>query len=225
MPYFIMALAAFVGTHFLMSHPLREPMVAGLGASGFQTIYSLISLLTFVVAILLYRDMPGQAPVWAPAGAGSILVSVIMLLASILLAGSFVGNPALAAPGADAAAAATPRGVLAITRHPMMWSFAMWSLAHILAMPTPKMLALCAAMAFLALVGAAGQDVKKARVMGAAWQAWVAKTAYWPLAAQFSGRVSWPAIWPGVPVLLAGMGIWVLASWMHPAKVGLFSAL
>jgi uncharacterized membrane protein len=225
MPYYIMALAAFVGTHFLMSHPLRAPMVKGLGANGFQIAYSLISVLTFASAILLYRDLPAQSLMWAGLGAQSAVVSAIMVLASIFLAGSFVGNPALAAPGADAAAAAAPKGVLAITRHPMMWGFALWALAHSLAHPSPKLLVLCAAMAFLALAGAAGQDRKKAIIMGAAWQGWVAKTAYWPFAAQLSGRVGWPAIWPSVPVIIAGFGIWVLASWLHPQAVGLFAAL
>ena len=107
----------------------------------------------------------------------------------------------------------------------MMWGIALWSLAHIVAQPTPKLIALCLGIGFLALAGAAGQDVKKARVMGPAWQRWVAKTAYWPLAAQVTGRVPWAAIWPGVPVLLAGIGIWAFASWMHPVGVGVFSVL
>ena len=34
----ILALIAFVGTHFLMSHPLRAGMVARFGAGGFQGI-------------------------------------------------------------------------------------------------------------------------------------------------------------------------------------------
>ena len=33
---------AFVGTHFLMSHPLRSPMVSALGERGFAGVYSLV---------------------------------------------------------------------------------------------------------------------------------------------------------------------------------------
>ena len=38
---------AFVGTHFLMSHPLRGPLVRRVGRGPFQGIYSLIALMTF----------------------------------------------------------------------------------------------------------------------------------------------------------------------------------
>ena len=30
-----------------------------------------------------------------------------------------------------------PRGVFAITRHPMMWGFALWALVHAIVNPTP----------------------------------------------------------------------------------------
>ena len=55
-----------------------------------------------------------------------------MLVAAVLLMGSLVGNPAL--PGAPAALG-EPRGVFAVTRHPMMWAFALWSAAHLLVVP------------------------------------------------------------------------------------------
>ncbi|MEM8727087.1 MAG: NnrU family protein, partial [Pseudomonadota bacterium] len=44
----IVANAAFVGTHFAMSHPLRAPLVKLLGDVGFQIAYSLVSLATLV---------------------------------------------------------------------------------------------------------------------------------------------------------------------------------
>jgi uncharacterized membrane protein len=219
----ILALAAFVGTHFLMSHPLRDLMVARLGSNGQQIAYSLVSFATFGWAIWAYRALPLQGPLWSPLGPESLLVSGIMLIASILLAGSFIGNPALAAPGADAAAAADPKGVLAITRHPMMWSFALWAVAHLLANPTPKLTAMALAVALLALGGSAGQDVKKARLMGPAWQGWVARTSYWPLGAQISGRLSWGSILPGFWAFLGGVAIWFAAAWFHPVGVGVFA--
>ena len=38
------AAVAFVGTHFVLSHPLRRPIVAAVGDRGFSGIYSLIAL-------------------------------------------------------------------------------------------------------------------------------------------------------------------------------------
>lgn len=37
----LIAATAFVGTHFLMSHPLRAPLVSRLGEKGFLGLYSL----------------------------------------------------------------------------------------------------------------------------------------------------------------------------------------
>ena len=47
MTMLIMASAAFVGTHFLMSHPMRAVMVNALGEKGFAGAYTIVSLLTF----------------------------------------------------------------------------------------------------------------------------------------------------------------------------------
>ncbi len=212
----LLALAAFVGTHFAMSHPLRAPLVARMGAKGFELFYVAVSLATLVWAVFAFRAMPYGDLLWV-AGEGLWTASgLIMLAASILLLGSFVRNPALPAPGADKLAAQPARGVFAITRHPMMWSFALWSLAHVLVAPRPAVIVLTAAIAFLALVGAAGQDVKKAKLMGNAWRDWSSRTSYWPFSGQISGRIPWGAATPGMHALGGGLVIWLLASWAHP---------
>ncbi|MFX7922504.1 NnrU family protein, partial [Acinetobacter baumannii] len=38
-----LASASFVATHFLLSHPLRAPLVKALGAGGFMGVYSLVA--------------------------------------------------------------------------------------------------------------------------------------------------------------------------------------
>jgi uncharacterized membrane protein len=211
-----LALAAFLGTHFLMSHPLRAPLVGAIGATGFQILYSLVALATFGWAILAFRAAPATQPLWiAPEWLWTV-ASIVMLLGSILLAGSFFGNPALPAPGAQALAARPPRGVFAITRHPMMWSFALWSLVHAAVAPNQATLLLTAAIAFLALAGSAGQDFKKGKLMGEAWGEWAARTSFVPLGNQIAGRASWASAWPGRTVFLLGVIIWLIASWLHP---------
>ncbi len=109
-----------------------------------------------------------------------IAATVLMLVASVLLVGSFMGNPALPAPNAAEVAARGPHGVFHVTRHPMMWSFALWSASHLLVSPTPRVIVLTLAIAVLALVGSHLQDRKKQVLMGPAWADWQAKTSYWP---------------------------------------------
>ena len=212
----IVALAMFVGTHFAMSHPLRAPLVGRLGATGFQLFYVAVSFATLGSAVVAFRAAPYGDPLWSVGDGLWAVSTVLMLLASILLLGSFVRNPALPAPGAKALAAQPARGVFAITRHPMMWSFALWSLAHSLVAPRPAVLVLCAAMAFLALAGAAGQDAKKAKLMGDAWRDWSSRTSYWPFAGQLSGRIPWNAATPGMHALGGGLVVWLAATWVHP---------
>jgi len=55
---------AFVGLHFLLSHPLRAPLVAKLGAKGFQGLYSAVALITFGLMIYFYRLLGREPQVW-----------------------------------------------------------------------------------------------------------------------------------------------------------------
>ena len=108
--------------------------------------------------------------------------------------------------------------MFSVTRHPMMWGFALWGVAHIL------------------VVADAGQhrageddhrpragrrvlqDKKKERLQPETWPAWEAKTSYWPLAAILAGRVKFtPA---GVVPILGGIALWLGASWAHLPLAG-----
>lgn len=206
----IAAATAFVGTHFALSHPLRASVTRMVGDKGFQAVYSLVALATFGWMVMAFRAVPLAPPLieaLTKSPAGWIVATVLMLFASVLLVGSFLGNPALPAPGAAALAAKGPRGVFHTTRHPMMWSMALWSVSHFLVSPTPRVLVLTLAVAVLALVGSHLQDRKKAVQMGAAWAEWEAKTGYWPRLGALgkAGLIPW----------LGGTVLWLGASWAH----------
>jgi uncharacterized membrane protein len=207
----------FVGTHFLLSHPLRAPLAARIGERGFQIVYSVVAIATFVLMVQAYQAMPAELPLWAVDDALWAVASLVVLLASILFLGSLIGNPALAAPGAVKAAAAPARGVFAITRHPMMWGFALWAIAHIMVVPVPGQILLCLALVILALGGSLGQDSKKAKLMGTAWQDWQSRTAFVPFSGQLSGRLSWADAVPRPHALFGGIVVWLVATWAHGA--------
>jgi uncharacterized membrane protein len=214
----IAALIAFIGTHFLMSHPLRAPMAKALGTSAFQGVYSLVSLATFAWVYFAFVAAPRGPDLWAVGEALWSLSTVIMLAASILFTGSFAGNPALPRPDAAALTSAPARGVFGITRHPMMWSFALWALAHGLVAPYAASLHLVGGMAILALGGSWGQDHKKAALMGDSWRDWASRTSFVPFGNQLSGKESWANAWPGTTIVLGGTALWLIASWLHPLQ-------
>ena len=204
----IAASTAFVGSHFALSHPLRAPLVRIAGEKAFPALYSLVAFAAFGWLIMAFRAAPPAAPLWDGLAKGPwIIATLLMLLASVLLVGSFQGNPAMPAPGAAALATKGPHGVFHSTRHPMMWSFALWSAAHVLVSPTPRVIVLSLAMAILALVGSHMQDRKKAVLMGSVWHGWQARTSYLPRLGALgkAGTVPW----------LGGIALWLVATWAH----------
>ena len=220
----LIACATFVGTHALLSHPLRGALVRWIGPGPFQGLYSLVALVSFGWIILAYRAVPATAPAYVPGDATWIIASALMWAASVLFVGSFAGNPALPAPGASNIARREPRGVMGITRHPMMWSIALWAIVHILIWPTPENRILAIAILLLALGGSLGQDLKKSRLMGDAWRGWQRKTSFVPFMGQVSGRVPWRSAWPGVIAITAGTAFWLLLTWLHTPFGGRMAA-
>ena len=214
----LIAATAFVGTHFILSHPLRAPLVARLGEKGFLGVYSLVAAVTLIWMIVAYRAAPVTPMLW-PVGDGLwAIATVIMLVASILLLGSLVGNPAMPNPDGPIMVPAEAKGVFAITRHPMMWAFALWGLAHILVYPVVANIIVSAAIILLSLVGAALQDRKKEVLTPAAWRHWESRTSYWPFAAILAGRARFGRF--GMHALAGGLDVWLAATWAHMPLAG-----
>ncbi len=197
---------AFVGSHFALSHPLRAPLVSALGERGFQLLYTVVSFATLFWVIAAYRSAPtGDLP--GSGEAGWIIASLITIPALVLLMGSYVKNPAMPMPGAANNARKEPAGVFLVTRHPMMWSFALWAASHVILWWNLRSVITALAMGFLALVGAHMQDRKKRMQMGDAWAAWESRTSYWPRWGQlFKVGLLWWAL---------GLMMWVLLTYVH----------
>ncbi|MEO0500640.1 MAG: NnrU family protein [Pseudomonadota bacterium] len=204
------AMLLFVGTHFLMSHPLRAPIVSRLGERGFQGVYSLVALATLIWAVRAWNDAPaGQ--LWFQYFEVGVAAHLAMIVALILLTGSVMApNPALAGAEGALAKVDEPRGVMKVTRHPMMWGIAIWAFVHIVTNADPGTLVFGGGIAILALVGAAAQDMKKRRLIGAAWSDYAVKTSYWPKL--------WR--WVGLGPLIAGIALYALLIWAHPLLFG-----
>jgi uncharacterized membrane protein len=202
---------AFVGLHFLMSHPLRATLVRSMGERAFQGLYSVISLLTFGSMIYFYRIIGREPPLWNAGEAGWIVATLLMWLGAILFVGSFLGNPAL--PGARLQRGLQPTGVFAITRHPMMWGFAIWAAVHLTVVAMPKALVFDGAILLLALGGSVGQDSKKAKLLGERWHEWAARTAFIPFTRGFAN--------PGAVAVIGGTLLFFVATWAHGALGGM----
>ena len=206
----ISACAVFVGSHFLMSHPLRPRLITRLGNGGFLGFYSLVSFAAFGWMVWCFRQAPKGEYQWLPTDIHWGIASILTLLATVFFIGSFSRNPAL--PNADpdagkALAAQSPKGMFLVTRHPMMWGFALWGIAHILVAPRMDSFLFVGSLVFLALAGSWAQEGKKIAALGDGWRSWQARTSFIPRLTQL-GRIGW-RLW------LAGIVAWLIATWTH----------
>lgn len=206
-----LASAAFVGTHLLMSHPLRPALIRTLGERGFALTYTVISVALLYLMSRYYGAAVDEAPahLWDAGTPGFIAATVLMWFGSVLFIGSLRRNPAFPRPGRPVTRIDQARGVFAITRHPMMWGFALWALVHAMIVPTLASLIVSAAIGGLALIGAAGQDAKKEKLIGEPWADWKNRTGFVPFG---RGLAS-----PGSLALIGGTLLWLAATWAHGA--------
>lgn len=98
-------------------------------------------------------------------------------------------------------------GIIAVTRHPFLWGFAIWSAFHLAANGNEASVILFGSLFVLSLFGTVSIDAKRKRKLGADWDAFATHTSNIPFAAILSGRVKphWREIfgWPmGVAALL-----------------------
>jgi uncharacterized membrane protein len=220
-----LATLAFVGTHLALSHPLRTRLVQNLGDQWFMLLYSAISFVTLGWMILSYRATENSYFLWLAPDWAKPVAAAVMLLACILLAGSFFRNPAFPHPGAKPKIPRAASGIFALTRHPMNMAFILWALVHIALWGALPNLIVAGGILVLALAGSIGQDHKKLNVIGEPWRAWMQQTSFLPFGALLTGRAKWSALGKAWPALLLGLLLWLVVTWLHAPEASPIAAL
>ncbi|HEX8125011.1 MAG TPA: NnrU family protein [Allosphingosinicella sp.] len=210
-----LATLAFVGTHLAMSHPFRTRLVQNLGDQWFTLLYSAVSAVTLGWMILSYRATEDGYLLWLAPDWAEPVASAVTLLASILLVGSFFGNPAFPRPGAKPKPVRPATGIFAVTRHPMNMAFILWALVHFALWGALPNLIVATGILVLALVGSIGQDHKKLNVIGEPWREWMRRTSFLPFGALLAGRAKWSGLAEAWPALLIGLVLWLGVTWLH----------
>ncbi|MFO1060965.1 MAG: NnrU family protein [Dongiaceae bacterium] len=184
MDQLLLAASLFVGSHFaLSSPPLRAPLAARLGERGFTGVYSVLQIVLLVWLVRAYAAAP-VAPVWTPPGWTAWIPILAMIPALLLMVGGFVQpNPTAVLQDADGPPDTRPAGIFTITRHPVMWGFGLWALAHLCANGDLASIVLFGAVAVLALAGTLAIDAKKRARWGNAWGPFALSTSNLPLRA------------------------------------------
>lgn len=153
--------AAFAGSHLILSsQPVRSRLVSRLGANGFQAGYSLLVLGLFIPLVMTYFANKHTGPLLWSIQPGPITLWTVYVgsaLAFILFVGGFVTpSPAMMVPGEP-----KPRGVLRITRHPVLMGTALWAFVHLLTNGSATDVAFFGGFVVFVLIGTWHQDRRK----------------------------------------------------------------
>lgn len=170
--------ALFLVTHLLPSRGnLRDRLIAALGRRWYFSIYGTVSLLLLIWMIVAAARAP-YVELWAAADWQRWLANIAVPLALWLaVIGIGIGYPhTLGGRRAQVFDAANP-GMAAITRHPVLWALALWSMAHMLANGDLAHVVLFGGFAIMALAAMPVFDRRARRALNATDWAEVALVA------------------------------------------------
>jgi uncharacterized membrane protein len=202
----------------LAGTPLRDAVVRRTGELGFRGVFSVLSIAALVFLIHAWDSSPSDLLWFAPMWLRWLLV-LAMLPALVLFVGSVTApNPTMVAPGAPATSA--PRGIIRVTRHPMLWSVVIWSVVHIVGSGDTAGIVLFATLLVTALTGMRSIDRKLARRDPANWQALSAATSILPFAAIAQGRNKFVPHEIGWLTLAIAIAAWIVLLVLHPWLFG-----
>jgi len=215
--HLILATVVFLGIHVLPSTPLRALANRLIGEGPYLGLFSLLSAAGLVWMSVAY----GRAPMDALWPALHFVPVYVLPFAFVLLAsGLLARNPTLAGQAGLLKRGDAARGILRVTRHPVMWAIMLWAGAHMLALGSLRSVVFFGALLLLAAAGTTLQDARKAKALGEDWKRFAAATSNLPFIAIAQGRtklvgkeIGW---WrPAVGLVLFGVVLY-----LHPWLFG-----
>ena len=163
---------------------LRDGGVARLGEGRFMIAFSIASVVSITLLVLAWRNA-GTTFLWSAPDWLRWILAALMLPAFVLFMASHKRNPtAVGGKGLGE----EPRGIQRVTRHPMLWSFAIWGFVHTLGNGDSASLVFFGAFLVTALAGMPSIDAKIARRNPDAWRGFAARTSIIPFGAILAGR-------------------------------------
>jgi uncharacterized membrane protein len=220
MAMFLLILASFlwVGAHFgIAGTVIRTRLVERLGERTFVIGYSVLS----VAAIILLVQAWGAAPyvgLWVTPDWLRWVLAVLMLPAFVLFVAS-VATPNPTVVGGKLGDVG-PRGIQRVTRHPMLWSFALWGLVHLIGKGSLGGVFFFGAFLVTALVGMPSIDRKVATRDPAMWARLAPSTSILPFGAILAGRNRLALAEIPILVWAVGAAAWLVFLLAHPWLFG-----
>ncbi len=190
MTMLVAATIAFLATHFVSSTPLRPALVRAIGEWPYRGAYSLMALAALGWMIWAYAAAPRELLFagWREAP------YIAMPFVFVLLACGYWRNPTMVGADRLLKSEDPARGMIRITRHPIMWGIMLWAAAHIVARGDAKSLVFFGGFIVLAGLGTLLMDARKKT--NPDWPRFAAVTSHIPFVAIAQGRnrIAWGEI-------------------------------
>lgn len=222
MSHLIVAILVFLATHVVLAeNPVRGVLVRALGERPFVWSYGTLAVLQL---IWIGQAVEGAPAVryWEPPAWTAAIPLLVMPLALLFLVCGFTQNNPTASLASGRLARREATGILAVTRHPVMWGLGLWSLAHLAVVAEAAEALRYAAFAVIALLFLPRIEAKQRAKWGeAAWVDFAARSSNVPFVAMAQGRtrLKWCEIgWMRIVVTAALYVAIVL--WLHPKIAG-----
>lgn len=215
----LLSTAAFLATHYVSSTPLRPRLIRLLGNNGYLVLYSAAAVVTLAAMVWSYYRAPFIG-IWYVPALRYLPLGVMPAAMLLIAAGLTTRNPALIGQEHLLRRDDPARGILRITRHPVMWGIALWAASHLIARGDAAALVFFGAFFTLALSGTVLIDRRKQALLGTEWERFAAVTSNVPFAAIFARRNRFSAREIGWSRLIAAGALYAAALRLHPALFG-----
>ena len=217
----VAAATFFVASHLLLPRKIvRGWLVERVGETAFLGLYSAVALGGLVWLLYAGAGAP-YVEVWPTSAWARHVPLVVMPFAAILLVcGVTTRNPTAIGGRVEPGDAHPAPGIMQVTRHPTLWAFALWALAHMPANGDAASLVVFGTFAVLALAGMPLLDRKRSEALGATWGPIALTTSVVPFAALFSGRAKLRFSEIGAWRILAGVALYLALLVAHGPVIG-----
>lgn len=214
------AILCFILTHAIPAlKPLRARLVRVIGEKRYIGLYSMLSTAALIWLGFAFVGAP-YVEVWNLGDGARWVPVLVMPFACILMVGGLTQPNPFSLSFADAGKFNPDRpGIVAITRHPVIWAIGLWAISH---MPPNGDAAALMMFSLLLLSGLAGSislDVKRRARMGKErWRQMAERTSNVPLLAWLSGKTRPTGL--GFLPLVGGLAMYAMLFYLHEWAIG-----
>ena len=213
------ATLAFLAAHFVSSTPLRAGLAGAIGERGYIAVYSLAAFAALGWMIWAYGRAPFQ-PLWQVPGLRLAPAAVMPFALALIACASSTRNPTAIGQASALKSNEPARGIIRVTRHPLMWGVILWGAVHVLVRGDLASAVFFGGFVALAGLGTVLIDARKARTLGADWRRFAAVTSNVPFGAIAGGRNRFVFSEIGWKRLGAALAVYAVLLLAHPYLFG-----